>query len=305
MARTVFTIPVKSAEQAKNIVSSFLADRKGKEVPHKGETVWQFGNILVGRKYLRVDYDQSTVKVYAWVPKNSTGGEMDLNGVINWKPKKELRNIVEELIAHLQTAESKASAPTGKPIDVKPAQIVSTTMYEPPAPVQIPVAQEPCAESAEQLYLEAKPYKFMGKNQDLKKAFGLHIRAAQMGYAPAQYEVGYAYALGFGVEKNEKNAFLWYMKAAQQGHVTAQRNVGQRYSSGQGTEKDLVQARYWYQKAVEGEDTSAMFLLGQMYESGIGGKQHLGKALELYKQAKEKGSKEADNAYARLTSEMI
>ena len=42
-------------------------------------------------------------------------------------------------------------------------------------------------------------------------------KAAEQGDAIAQVNLGYAYANGFGVEKDEKEEVKWYRKAAEQG----------------------------------------------------------------------------------------
>ena len=118
--------------------------------------------------------------------------------------------------------------------------------------------QKPNEELAKRYYEEAKPYKFMGKTPDYKKAFELHMKAANLGYAPAQFEVGYAYSLGFlGVPRDAKKAFEWYMKAAMQGDATSQRNVGKAYQDGNGVERNLEKAKEWYQKASAQGDRNA------------------------------------------------
>ncbi|MDD4060451.1 MAG: tetratricopeptide repeat protein [Kiritimatiellae bacterium] len=50
-------------------------------------------------------------------------------------------------------------------------------------------------------------------------------KAAEKGYAQAQFEIGYRYEKGNGVEKNEEEAMKWYRKAAEQGHAAAQAQI--------------------------------------------------------------------------------
>ena len=97
MARSVFVISVDDSSKAKQLIETFLLNKKAKEVVYQKEIVWQFGNALVGKKYLKVEYDKSEVKIQGWVPINSTGGEMDLTGVVNWLPKSELLKIIEQI----------------------------------------------------------------------------------------------------------------------------------------------------------------------------------------------------------------
>jgi TPR repeat protein len=43
----------------------------------------------------------------------------------------------------------------------------------------------------------------------------------------------------------------WYKKAANQGYAEAQFNLGIAYTIGKGVLKDYKQAVYWYQKAAD------------------------------------------------------
>ena len=51
-------------------------------------------------------------------------------------------------------------------------------------------------------------------------------KAAEQGFARAQYDLGYLYANGEGVEKNDGQAVVWYRKAAEQGFARAQYMLG-------------------------------------------------------------------------------
>ena len=55
----------------------------------------------------------------------------------------------------------------------------------------------------------------------------------------------------YGITKDEKQACDWYRKAADQGYATAQFNLGTMYHNGFGVTKDLRQALVWYQKAAQ------------------------------------------------------
>lgn len=157
---------------------------------------------------------------------------------------------------------------------------------------------------AKKLYENAKPYRFMGEKQNLKKAFQLYIKAAEMGYAPAQFEVGYAYSCGFGVIKDERKAFEWYLAAAQQGHMDAQRNIGLQYQEGRGVDVDYVKAREWYMMAAEAGDYRASLWLGELFEKGLGGCVNFDTALEFYKRSMNKGHSKGKEAYERLAKQL-
>jgi TPR repeat protein len=49
------------------------------------------------------------------------------------------------------------------------------------------------------------------------KAAELFLKAAELGYAPAQYNLGYCYKYGDGVPRDLTKSAEWYRKAAEQG----------------------------------------------------------------------------------------
>jgi NAD(P)-dependent dehydrogenase (short-subunit alcohol dehydrogenase family)/regulator of replication initiation timing len=70
---------------------------------------------------------------------------------------------------------------------------------------------------------------------DASKAFALYVTAAEAGYGPASVTVGYCYAYGLGVDKDDKAACEWYAKAAElgeNGSAQAQNNLGFMHEAG-------------------------------------------------------------------------
>ena len=63
------------------------------------------------------------------------------------------------------------------------------------------------------------------------------------------YNLGFMYANGEGVPKNDAEAMKWYRKAAQQGDVMAQVNLGVMYGTGKGVPMNYVKAYMWYSLA--------------------------------------------------------
>ncbi|WP_295388321.1 tetratricopeptide repeat protein, partial [Thiolapillus sp.] len=61
-----------------------------------------------------------------------------------------------------------------------------------------------------------------GVRQDLKEAVKWYRRAAEQGYALAQYNLGVIYNNGQGVQQDKKEAVKWFRKAAEQGYASAQ-----------------------------------------------------------------------------------
>lgn len=84
-----------------------------------------------------------------------------------------------------------------------------------------------------------------GSRRDPAAAIDYYRRAAELGYAPAQYRLGAAYHYGEGIDKNPAQAVVWYRRAAEQGFTMAQRNLGNLYLRGEGVAQDKVQALAW------------------------------------------------------------
>jgi len=77
-----------------------------------------------------------------------------------------------------------------------------------------------------------------GDFEDIKKA-------AEQGYAGAQYNLGVIYDNGKGVTQDYKQAVYWYKKSAEQGHAKAQNNLGYMYSIGEGVPQNYKFAYVW------------------------------------------------------------
>jgi len=108
-------------------------------------------------------------------------------------------------------------------------------------------------------------------NVDRGEALQWFRRAAESGYAPAQYQLGQLYQLGVGVPQDDEVALAWYRPAAESGVAPAQRVVGDFYRFGWGgVTPDAAEAARWYRRAAEGDDIRAEYALGQMYFDGAG-----------------------------------
>ena len=88
-----------------------------------------------------------------------------------------------------------------------------------------------------------------GVEKDLEQAVRYFRKAADAGYAPAQFVMGACCHTGSGMEADPAQAAEWYRKAAEQGHAEAQFNLGACYASGYGVKKDPDRAIDWYRKA--------------------------------------------------------
>ena len=83
------------------------------------------------------------------------------------------------------------------------------------------------------------------RQEDYSKSIVWYRKAADRGYAAAQYGLAFAYANGEGVTKDLKRAVNWYRKSAEQGFAWGQSNLGRMYGLGRGVVQDKVQALKW------------------------------------------------------------
>ena len=149
---------------------------------------------------------------------------------------------------------------------------------------------------------------------DYETALGLIRPLAELGVAPAQYNLGNLYRLGQGAPRDYAIAISWYRKAAEQGLAPAQYNLGFMYDYGHGVPQDYAVAASWYRKAAEQGDDSAQNNLGSMYESGQGVPQDyvqahmwfsLAGALAGEREEREKSVKNRDKVAAKMTPAQI
>ena len=87
-----------------------------------------------------------------------------------------------------------------------------------------------------------------------KVAFQKLLTLGERGTLSAEFNLGFLYQHGEGVDKDAKKAAEWYQKAAERGHPSAQYNLGGMYLRGDGVEKDLVMAYFWRKIAAGDED---------------------------------------------------
>ncbi|MDE2629210.1 MAG: sel1 repeat family protein, partial [Burkholderiales bacterium] len=76
--------------------------------------------------------------------------------------------------------------------------------------------------------------------KDIPRALHWYQRAAEVGYASAQYNLGSLYVQGLDVEKNTERAAMWFSKAAAQNHAKAQMDFGTMLLQGFGVERQFA-----------------------------------------------------------------
>jgi TPR repeat protein len=160
-------------------------------------------------------------------------------------------------------------------------------------------------------------------NRDYQQAAYWFQKAADQGYAEAQFMLGLFFENGLGVGKDKDQARVWYQKAADQGNEDAKAALRQldggidpeitptaareryemafNYQNGYGgLHPDLKHALYWYRKAADQGYANAQYALGQSYEVGRGVERDPAQAQAWYQKAADQGFERAKNALKRL-----
>lgn len=83
-------------------------------------------------------------------------------------------------------------------------------------------------------------------------------RAASLGFTPAEFSLGMAYAYGDGVPTDDRTAVDWYRRAAERGHDEAQSSLGWRYLHGVTLAQDEAQALHWMRRSADQGNTLSM-----------------------------------------------
>lgn len=137
-----------------------------------------------------------------------------------------------------------------------------------------------------------------GVNKDLNEAIKYYKLSAEQGYAIAQYNLAICYLKGEGVEKNLKEAFKYFKLSADQGHSQAQRNVGNFYFYGDVVEKNLKEAFKYYKLSADQGDYSSQNTLAYCYTNEIGVEKNLNKAFIYFELSAKQGSPIAERNLA-------
>jgi TPR repeat protein len=120
---------------------------------------------------------------------------------------------------------------------------------------------------------------------DGKESIRWITRAANQGYAPAEYELGRIYLYGRGVNIDYAQALLWERKAAEKGDPRAQRDLAFMYERGFGVAADPAKAAEWNQKAAAQGNAEAQLQLAKALDEGAGVNKNAEEARRWYAKA--------------------
>ncbi|QAA82087.1 sel1 repeat family protein [Aequorivita sp. H23M31] len=127
--------------------------------------------------------------------------------------------------------------------------------------------------------LNEQAIKFI-ETQEFDKAVPLLEKAAELGSAESQYNLGYCYQAGIGVEQDSEKAVEWYSKSAEQGWNDGLYAMMMAYGNGSGVKQDFNKAFAYAVKCAENEDGTCMYNVINCYKEGLGTDKDLDKMLE-------------------------
>lgn len=110
-----------------------------------------------------------------------------------------------------------------------------------------------------------------------------------------QWNLGYCYLYGFGIQKNFEEAKKWIEKSASAGNARATALMGYIYERGYGVTQDFKMALDYYLESASHNDPMALTNLGYMYEMGSGTSRDMARAIEFYQEAADQGWALAEN----------
>lgn len=132
-------------------------------------------------------------------------------------------------------------------------------------------------QTADELNQESK--KFI-QAQEFNKAVPLLQKAAELGNAEAQYNLGYCYQAGIGIEQDLSKSVEWYAKSSEQDWNDALYAMMMAYGTGQGVKQNSEKAFEYALRCAENDDATCMFNVISCYKDGNGTAQNIDKMLE-------------------------
>ncbi len=130
-------------------------------------------------------------------------------------------------------------------------------------------------------------------------------RAANLGYAPAQFYLAKLYENGeAGLKKDIPEARRWTERAAQAGDRKAMHNLGLYYFEGAGGVKNSTTAAQWFRRAADLGLADSQYNLARLYEEGMGVGQNGAEAYKWYLIAARNGDAESQKSATRIKSSL-
>ena len=131
----------------------------------------------------------------------------------------------------------------------------------------VPAVPRLSPSAAHQTLVDAK-YAF--RSGQYAQAIAQFQRLAAQDDPEALYWLGFAFANGFGVQRDDTVAAVWFQRGAELGYAPAEREYGLACAQGNGAPRSDKVAADWYRKAATQGDARAQFYLAMSYDRGAG-----------------------------------
>jgi localization factor PodJL len=141
-------------------------------------------------------------------------------------------------------------------------------------------------------------------DQRTGEAIALLQRAADAGFALAQYRLAKLYERGEGVDVDLSLARFWTERAAAAGNRRAMHDLGVFFARGEGAPLDEAAAFRWFRQAAELGVADSQFNLGVLYEQGRGVAPSATEALFWFLVAAGQGDRDASARAASVQAQL-
>lgn len=141
-----------------------------------------------------------------------------------------------------------------------------------------------------------------GVRQSWPRALACYRAAARSGDDDACHEIADYYAR---IEKNPRKCVQWLRKAAHLGHAESQCELGIHYIHGNGVRQDMARAARLYRQSAEQGHGWAMQLLGRCYLEGDGVRRDRRAARRWFERAVEAGQQTEDRETVRVARSLL
>lgn len=190
---------------------------------------------------------------------------------------------------------------TEKGIGTTPSNLRAIRYYQGIASHSIEREEEKFPICAANTRLGILYYNGAGVEEDMQEAKSYFMKAADDGYAMAQYYLGVMEEVGYEDEEPDYEAALaWYELAASKEYAPALNQLGCLYCKGLGVDVNYEQAHYYQKRAAAQGYAPAQINLGYLYENGLGTPVDLEVAESYYFMAEQSGYPGADTALERV-----
>ncbi|MGN1357434.1 MAG: tetratricopeptide repeat protein [Succinivibrionaceae bacterium] len=134
----------------------------------------------------------------------------------------------------------------------------------------------------------------LGCNVNKVEAFNWMLRAANAGFAEAEYKVGKMYETGFGTAQDPTEALMWITKAANHYYPQAAYELSDMYASGDRVNPDRNKAFAYCYIAANAGMAQAQCALGLYYYTANRSAANYYQAINWFKKAADQGVTEAN-----------